>query len=190
MTGLDREQDESLRVMDVNHPEDSGRTGRAVVLRQMRLEDLPEVMRIERTTFPADAWTESMMRDELREQPRTRHYVVAEVEGEIVGYGGLATAADQADIQTIAVQAEHRRSGIGATMMRALLAEAERRGAGAVFLEVRADNAPARAMYERFGFQQLGRRRRYYQDGTDAITMVKELGEDTRTGHGPSGGQA
>ncbi|MFC0864775.1 ribosomal protein S18-alanine N-acetyltransferase [Sphaerimonospora cavernae] len=141
----------------------------------MRIEDLPAVMEIERGTFPADAWSESMMRGELRDQPRTRHYVVAEAGGEIVGYAGLAAAADQADIQTIAVLAGHRRSGVGAAMMDALLAEAVRRGARSVFLEVRADNAPAQAMYERFGFQPLGLRRRYYDDGMDAITMVKEL---------------
>ncbi|WP_055482893.1 ribosomal protein S18-alanine N-acetyltransferase [Sphaerimonospora mesophila] len=141
----------------------------------MGMADLPAVMEIERATFPADAWSEAMMRGELREQPRTRHYVVAETGGEIVGYAGLAAAADQADVQTIAVAAGHRRSGIGAALMNALLAEAVRRGARSVFLEVRADNAPAQAMYERFGFEPLGLRRRYYDDGTDAITMVKEL---------------
>jgi ribosomal-protein-alanine N-acetyltransferase len=145
------------------------------VLRQMTMDDLPAVMEIERTTFPADAWSESMMRGELGDQPRTRHYVVACVGDTVVGYAGLAAAADQADIQTIAVLAEHRRSGVGAALMDALLAEAARRGAEAVFLEVRSDNEPAQAMYDRFGFERLGVRRRYYEDGTDAITMVKKL---------------
>ncbi|MBP2704822.1 ribosomal protein S18-alanine N-acetyltransferase [Microbispora sp. RL4-1S] len=143
----------------------------------MTRDDLPTVMEIERATFPADAWSEAMMRGELRDQPRTRHYVVAEIDGTIVGYAGLAVAADQADVQTIAVLAGHRRAGIGAALMDELLAEAVRRGASSVFLEVRADNPPAQAMYERFGFVRLGVRRRYYDDGTDAITMVKELGE-------------
>ncbi|GII53100.1 ribosomal-protein-alanine acetyltransferase [Planotetraspora thailandica] len=146
-----------------------------VKVRQMTMDDLPVVMEIERTTFPSDAWSESMMRGELGDQPRTRHYVVACVGDEIVGYGGLAAAADQADIQTIAVLAGHRRAGVGAALMDTLLAEAVRRGAEAVFLEVRADNGPAQAMYDRFGFERLGLRRRYYDDGTDAITMVKKL---------------
>ncbi|GAA4581074.1 ribosomal protein S18-alanine N-acetyltransferase [Planotetraspora phitsanulokensis] len=157
-------------------------SGPGAVLRQMTLDDLPAVMEIERTTFPADAWSESMMRGELNDQPRTRHYVVACVGDAIVGYGGLAAAADQADIQTIAVLAGHRRSGVGAAMMSALLAEAARRGAETVFLEVRSDNEPAQAMYERFGFERLGVRRRYYEDGTDAITMMKKL-EGEGTGH-------
>ncbi|WP_373282318.1 ribosomal protein S18-alanine N-acetyltransferase [Microtetraspora niveoalba] len=145
------------------------------LLRQMTMEDLPAVVEIERITFPLDAWSEAMLRGELDDQPRTRHYVVAVDGDEIVGYAGLAAAADQADVQTIAVLADHRRSGIGAALMSELLAEAERRGASEVFLEVRADNSPARAMYERFGFERLGVRRNYYDDGTDAITMVRDL---------------
>lgn len=147
-----------------------------VVLRRMTHDDLPAVMDIERTTFPADAWSEAMMRGELADQPRTRHYVVAEVGDRVVGYAGLAAAGDQADVQTIAVLADHRRAGVGTALMNELLTEAARRGAVSVFLEVRADNPPAQAMYERFGFRRLGLRRRYYEDGTDAITMVKDLG--------------
>jgi len=153
------------------------------VLRQMTVDDLPAVMEIERSTFPFDAWTEGMMRGELADQPRTRHYLVAEADGRIVGYAGLAVAADQADVQTIAVDERYRRRGIGAALLEALLAEAARRGATAVYLEVRADNAPAQAMYERFGFERIGLRRRYYHDGTDAITMVKRL--DEREGRWP-----
>ncbi|MBB6350447.1 ribosomal protein S18-alanine N-acetyltransferase [Nonomuraea muscovyensis] len=137
--------------------------------------DLPTVMAIERTTFPLDAWSEGMLRDELAEQPRTRHYVVAVVEGEIVGYAGLAAAADQADVQTIAVLETHQRTGIGGAMLSELMGEARRRGAREVFLEVRSDNPQARAVYEHFGFEEIGTRRRYYDDGTDAIMMRKKL---------------
>ncbi|MFJ2030364.1 ribosomal protein S18-alanine N-acetyltransferase [Streptosporangium sp. NPDC087985] len=145
------------------------------VLRQMTTDDLPAVMKIERETFPHDAWSEGMLRSELDEQPRTRHYVVALVDEEIVGYAGLFAAGDQADVQTIAVLADRRRAGIGAALLTELLTEAVRRGAQSIFLEVRADNPDAQAMYERFGFGRLGLRRRYYEDGTDAITMKKDL---------------
>ncbi|MFG3435680.1 ribosomal protein S18-alanine N-acetyltransferase [Nonomuraea sp. NPDC047897] len=137
--------------------------------------DLPAVMAIERATFPLDAWSEGMMRGELAEQPRTRHYVVAVIDGEIVGYAGLAAAADQADVQTIAVLEAHQRTGIGGAMLAELLGEARRRGAREVFLEVRSDNPRARAVYEHFGFEEIGTRRRYYDDGTDAIMMRKKL---------------
>ncbi|MEU7986240.1 ribosomal protein S18-alanine N-acetyltransferase [Streptosporangium canum] len=145
------------------------------VLRQMTFDDLPAVMKIERETFPRDAWSEGMLRAELDDQPRTRHYVVALVDDEIIGYAGLFAAGDQADVQTIAVAADRRRAGVGAAMLSELLAEAVRRGARSVFLEVRADNPDAEAMYDRFGFERIGLRRRYYEDGTDAITMKKDL---------------
>ncbi|WP_327093282.1 ribosomal protein S18-alanine N-acetyltransferase [Nonomuraea sp. NBC_01738] len=141
----------------------------------MTMADLPAVMTIERTTFPLDAWSEGMMRGELADQPRTRHYVVAVVGDEIIGYAGLAAAGDQADVQTIAVLAAHQGRGIGGAMLTELLGEARRRGAGEIFLEVRADNPRARAVYERFGFEEIGVRRRYYDDGTDAIMMRRKL---------------
>ncbi|WP_248964994.1 ribosomal protein S18-alanine N-acetyltransferase [Sphaerisporangium perillae] len=147
----------------------------AATLRQMTEGDLPAVLAIERSTFPFDAWSEGMLRGELADQPRTRHYVVAEAGGRIVGYAGLAAAGDQADVQTIAVSADQQRAGIGSAMLKALLTEAVRRGATAVFLEVRADNPPAQAMYERFGFERIGLRRDYYDDGTDAIMMMRKL---------------
>ncbi|MET8156308.1 ribosomal protein S18-alanine N-acetyltransferase [Sphaerisporangium sp. NPDC005289] len=146
-------------------------------LRQMTENDLPAVLAIERSTFPFDAWSEGMLRGELADQPRTRHYIVAVAGGEVVGYAGLAAAGDQADVQTIAVNAGHQRAGIGSAMLRALLEEAGRRGATAVFLEVRADNPPAQGMYERFGFERIGLRREYYDDGTDAIMMMRKLEE-------------
>nr|WP_049562444.1 ribosomal protein S18-alanine N-acetyltransferase [Nonomuraea sp. SBT364] len=137
--------------------------------------DLPAVMAIERATFPHDAWSEGMMRGELADQPRTRHYVVALVGEEIVAYAGLAVAADQADVQTIAVLGTHRGTGIGGAMLSALLQEAGRRGAREIFLEVREDNPVARGVYTHFGFEEIGTRRRYYDDGTDAIMMRRKL---------------
>jgi len=137
--------------------------------------DLPAVMEIERETFPHDAWSEGMMRGELDDQPRTRHYVVAETGGRIVGYAGLAVAADQADVQTIAVLESHRGTGLGGAMLTELLQEARRRGAREIFLEVREDNPVARGVYTRFGFKEIGTRRRYYDDGTDAIMMTRKL---------------
>jgi ribosomal-protein-alanine N-acetyltransferase len=152
------------------HPE-----GPYAVLRRMTLDDLPAVMLIERSMFPADAWTEGMMRGELADQPRTRHYLVAIVDDDVIGYAGLAAAGDQADVQTIAVLPPYQRLGVGSALLSDLLTEAARRGATAVFLEVRADNPPAQRMYERFGFERIGVRRRYYDDGTDAFTMMRKL---------------
>ncbi|KAB2351775.1 ribosomal protein S18-alanine N-acetyltransferase [Actinomadura rudentiformis] len=147
------------------------------LLRGMTSEDLPAVLRLERELFPEDAWSEEMLRGELADQPRTRHYVIAESgDREIVGYAGLSAAGGQADVQTIGVRTGWRGAGIGAALLTELLDEAARRDSEAVFLEVRADNDPARRLYERFGFERVGLRKRYYQpSNVDAIVMRREL---------------
>ncbi|WP_051468379.1 ribosomal protein S18-alanine N-acetyltransferase [Actinomadura oligospora] len=150
----------------------------------MTEDDLTAVHALEQALFPEDAWSEQMLREELADQPRTRHYVVAEEAGEIIGYAGLAAAADQADVQTIGVKEDRRGSGVGAALLTELLDEASRRGSVQVFLEVRADNDSARRLYERFGFVRVGLRRRYYQpSGVDAVVMCREM----RPKRGPVG---
>lgn len=144
----------------------------AVAYRPMRWWDVEAAHALETALFPADAWTREMFWSELAGVPATRHYVVAESGAEIVGYAGLAAAGGDADVQTMAVAAAHQGRGIGARLLRDLLTEAVRRRCDRVFLEVRADNAPALALYERFGFERVGRRRGYYERaGADAVVM-------------------
>ncbi|OLT36331.1 ribosomal-protein-alanine N-acetyltransferase [Actinomadura sp. CNU-125] len=153
--------------------------GAGIVLRDMTEADLPAVHRLEQVLFPDDAWTEQMLREELSGQPRTRRYVIAESSGgEIVGYAGLASVGGHADVQTIGVAPGARGAGIGATLLTELIDEAVRRGDEGLFLEVRVDNAPARRLYERFGFEQIGVRERYYQPAdVDAAVMFRRLRE-------------
>jgi ribosomal-protein-alanine N-acetyltransferase len=146
----------------------------SVRLRRMTFGDMPAVLRLESELFPEDAWSEEMFRGELDDQPRTRHYVVAEQEpgGELVGYAGLAAAGDQADVQTIGVAPSRQGAGIGAALLTELLDEAARRGGTEVFLEVAAGNDRAQRLYRRFGFERVGIRKRYYEpSGEDAIVM-------------------
>ncbi|MBS0023321.1 ribosomal protein S18-alanine N-acetyltransferase [Microbacterium paraoxydans] len=138
--------------------------------------DLDAIMAIEERSFPTDAWSRETMASELS-SPHGR-YLVDEHEGEIVGYGGvraLQGGAD-ADIQTIALLAEHRGRGRGRALLHALLRAAAARGAREMFLEVRADNPPAEGLYRAEGFEEIGRRPRYYQpDDVDAIVMRLDL---------------
>jgi ribosomal-protein-alanine N-acetyltransferase len=95
---------------------------------------------------------------------------------EIVGYAGLCAVGDAGDVQTIAVRADHWGHGVGAALLTALLTEAADRGCTSVYLEVRADNERAQKLYERFGFERIGVRKRYYQpSGVDAIVMNKSV---------------
>ena len=84
-------------------------------------------------------------------------------------------AADEAEILTIAVAPEARRRGAARAMLRAAIAEATARGAATLFLEVSSANSVARALYESEGFGQVGKRRGYYEDGTDALVLAKKL---------------
>ncbi|MDI2034494.1 ribosomal protein S18-alanine N-acetyltransferase [Paenarthrobacter nitroguajacolicus] len=147
-----------------------------VSLRDMAEPDIRDVEALERRLFPVDAWPLQMFIDELA-QPETRRYVVAEADGEIVGYAGLMCIEPIADVQTIAVVPEFEGKGIGSAMLTELIEEARRRRAADVLLEVRADNPRAQQLYVRFGFEQIHVRPRYYRDGTDALIMRLQLGE-------------
>jgi len=143
-------------------------------LRPMRWWDIDEASEIERTLFP-DAWSVETFWSELAGVPETRHYVVADDDGEVVGYAGLFATRHQADVQTVSVAPRQQGEGLGATLLRALLDEAARRGCGEVLLEVRVDNAAALTLYERFGFERISVRRGYYPGGTDGLVMRLRL---------------
>ena len=145
----------------------------SVELRAMTDADLPVVLELEEDLFAPDTWTAAMYRDELRHRD-TRHYLVAENGSGVIGWAGLIAYSDEAHVSTIGVARERQGEGIGARLLDALLAEADRRSP-VVLLEVRADNDRAIGLYQRRGFVEIGRRRRYYQpSGTDAVVMKRE----------------
>lgn len=147
-----------------------------MTLRPATPADLEAIMRIEHASFPTDAWTSESMAEELASAHG--RYVVDEHEGEIIGYGGVRAlqGSPDADIQTIALAAEHRGAGRGRALLRVLIAAAAERGAREVFLEVRADNPSAEGLYVSEGFEEIGRRPHYYQpDDVDAIVMRLDL---------------
>lgn len=143
-----------------------------MTLRAATPDDLDAIMEIEHRSFPTDAWSSQAMALELA-SPHGR-YLVDEHDGVIIGYGGVRAlqGSSDADIQTIAFDVEHRGAGRGRALLRSLLDAAAERGAREVFLEVRADNPGAEGLYLSEGFEEIGRRPRYYQpDDVDAIVM-------------------
>jgi ribosomal-protein-alanine N-acetyltransferase len=141
-------------------------------LRAMRWWDIERVLPIEHELFGDEAWTPGMFWSELA-QADTRWYVVAEdATGDLVGYAGLCAYPNETYVQTLAVTTRAQGGGLGARLLTELLDEAVRRGETVVSLEVRADNERAQALYRRFGFLPVGRRKGYYQpSGADAIVM-------------------
>ncbi len=143
----------------------------SVTVRRMRWWDIEPVLPLERELFPHDAWSAETFWAELS-RPETRHYVVADDGGRVLGYAGVMSVGSTADVQTVAVAPSAQGRGLGATLVRALLDEAARRRCREALLEVRADNGPAQRLYERFGFERVAVRRRYYQpDGVDAHVL-------------------
>lgn len=142
-------------------------------LRPALASDLDPIDALEHATFPSDAWSRELLAAELAGEHT--HYLVAVDDADaVLGYAGLLAprGGGQGDIQTIAVAASARRQGIGAALLDALLAEARAREATEVFLEVRADNPGAEALYSSRGFERIAVRPAYYQpDGVDAVVM-------------------
>ena len=166
------------------------------ILRPATADDLIAIMALEMSAFGAHAWSKNAMRRDM--QDTNCVYIVAEVPTEptaampeeatqLVGYAGLLCppGSGEADIQTIAVALDARGLGLGRALMLVLLQRAEERLAQRLFLEVRADNDVAKALYTSLGFEEIAVRPRYYQpEGIDAIVMRRE--EILRRKHGPS----
>ena len=142
----------------------------------LRPADAARCAALEQVLFPGD---EPWSADAFLEELRAGHpYLAARTGGLVVGYGGIAVVGGppgaEAEIHTIGVDPAHQGRGIGRAVLRGLLAAAEALHA-TVFLEVRTDNEPARALYESEGFTVVGLRPRYYRpSGADAYTMRRE----------------
>lgn len=137
--------------------------------------DFADLARLHAESF-AQAWDERALKDLIASGAVAR---VAESEDRIAGFILFRTASDEAEILTVAVAPNHRRTGMG----RALVVEAARAaadtGASRLFLEVGANNAAARALYTRLGFAQAGHRKAYYRASgkspEDALVLAVSL---------------
>ena len=139
-------------------------------LTRLRWWQIDELLPIEKDLFGAEQWSAGMFWNELA---AGHPYIAAVQDGEVVGYAGLVVAPpDEAWVNNMAVRRDHQRRGIGRALLEELLAIARRNGARHTLLEVAADNAPAQALYDSYGFDVIGLRKNYYQaSGTDALVM-------------------
>ncbi|AWB76986.1 ribosomal-protein-alanine N-acetyltransferase [Stenotrophomonas maltophilia] len=145
-----------------------------VSLRALRESDLNAVMAIELRGYPFP-WTRGIFIDCLR---AGYPGLAMERDGLLVGYGVLSIAADEAHVLNICIDPLAQSRGLGRQLLRALVQLAADRGAQRVFLEVRPSNTPALALYHSEGFNEIGRRPRYYpaaQGREDAVVMAIEL---------------
>ena len=148
-----------------------------VTLREMRREDLPGVLDIERRSF-AQPWSRAFFEKELA-TPFARLVVVVEEARPgptVVGYACRWRVTDEVHVLNVAVHPERRGRGFGRLLLEGIVGEARSSRARVVYLEVRAGNVVARRLYRSLGFRELGVRRGYYGPGQDAIVMELRLG--------------
>jgi len=139
-------------------------------IRRMKVEDLDQVMEIERASFPTP-WSRGSFEIEITRNPNA-FYIVAEFEGRVVGFAGMWLTAGEGHITNIAVHPDFRRRGLGELLVLSLVQRCIAEGARGVTLEVRERNLAAQQLYRKCGFVQVGRRRHYYLDtGEDALVL-------------------
>jgi ribosomal-protein-alanine N-acetyltransferase len=140
----------------------------------MRVEDLDEVVAIERASFSMP-WSRGAFLYELQ-QNRVARCLVMRGDGHVLGYLCLWEIGEELHITNVAVHPDHRRRGIARALLSAVLDDARSRKLKLVVLEVRPSNHEARTLYESYGFRVVARRRGYYYDtGEDALVMEVSL---------------
>jgi ribosomal-protein-alanine N-acetyltransferase len=139
----------------------------------MNASHVQQIAGLEKICF-SDPWSENSIASEL--ENRLSYWLVA-LDGDIVtGYVGSQSVLGESDMMNIAVHPQHRRKGIAEALVNALVEGLSERGNHSLMLEVRISNAPAIALYEKLGFEQVGRRPNYYHHpNKDALILRKEL---------------
>ena len=138
--------------------------------------DVPAVARLERESLGPDAWSEGLVREGVSGALPTVTYLVAESDGVVVGHAVISAAGDIAELQRIAVEQGHRRTGVASALLAGVVETARRTEADRLLLEVREDNVGALGFYADQGFTEIDRRPRYYADGATAVVLRLGLG--------------
>ena len=147
--------------------------GTELLIREMRAQDIPEIMDIEHSSF-SSPWSEIAFQGELRKEYAVTR--VAEIRHNIVGYAIANYILNEGHILNLAVHPGHRRQGIATSLIYKLLNILHRKGCSLLYLEVRVSNAPARLFYENLEFMVVGKRKSYYQSPVeDALLMFRTI---------------
>ena len=141
-----------------------------MIVRRAGGDDVDRIAEMEKVCFPEEPWSRDMVAAEFSGLNPTR-YFAAEEDGVIVAYAGIWVIPPEGYITNVAVLPECRRRGIASLVLRQMIDECLAEGVTDITLEVRVSNVPAIALYRSFGFEEAGVRRRYYQDGEDALIM-------------------
>lgn len=146
-----------------------------MIIRPMELKDLEKVLLIENQSF-ISVWNKEQFIYELNENPYAI-LLVADYEGIICGFIDFWITFDVAQINQIAVMTSLRHKGIGKIMLEDTINRVIKAGVNKITLEVREDNVIAQSLYQSFGFKKELIKPSYYDNGDNAVFMIKEVGE-------------
>ena len=151
----------------------------AIAIRRARVDDLQAILAIERVSF-TDPWSRSSFAA-LLEQPRVYFSVALDpVRGTLLGYTVAWFVLDEAELANLAVSPEARGNGIGARLLEGALAASDERGSATMYLEVRASNQAAIALYTSHGFAEVSRRRAYYRKPVEDALILRRIASPRR----------
>ena len=143
-----------------------------IQIRSMNQQDLQYLKQHLSTQFD-DFWTFSILEKEFNGENTT--YIVAEENNEILGFAGILTIIDESNIMNIVTKKEKRHMGIGSLLLSELIKISKKLNMKSITLEVNENNTPAIKLYEKYNFEQIGVRKKYYDNTDSAILMTLYL---------------
>lgn len=137
----------------------------------MDIDDIDSVLKISELSFP-HPWSRRSFEQELENNFAT--YLVAKLDNQVIGYGGMWIIIDEGHITNIAVHPDYRNLGVGDKILYEMISKCNEKKVVAMTLEVRVSNSVAQKLYSKYGFVEEGIRKNYYEDnGEDALLMWK-----------------
>lgn len=139
-------------------------------MEQFHLEQIKDILKEQFDDF----WTESVLKKEL-ENPASTYIVAIDEQNNVVGYAGIWQPIDEAHITNIVTKKDKRNNKIATRMLEELINIAKTRKLKNITLEVNINNIPAINLYKKYKFEEVGIRKKYYNNTEDAIIMTYEL---------------
>lgn len=155
------------------------------LIERAKLTDVDVIDDIERSSF-SHPWPTSLLREELKRAEPDGIWVMRNAKDGVLGFLSVRTLVDELEILSVAVQPSHRGQGLGKELVLKAIAVAREERCERVLLEVRESNGVAQRLYERLGFETVGRRPNYYQQPPeDAILCTLHLNARGESPAGP-----
>ena len=147
----------------------------SVKIERMTKENLDEVVEIEKLVHPDHHWSKESFLNEIQNKLANYFCIIDTQTNKILGFAGFWEILEEAHITSISIHPDYRRLGLATILLKHIVKRCYKKMIKYITLEVRVSNFGAIALYEKFGFKSVGRRKKYYQDNNeDALIMFTE----------------